>query len=204
MRIDTALAVLVASSSLLLAPSARAQLVTPPPPGVPGSLFVPVELPAPSGGRLEMFFGKRPRDEVDDDAWRTVCQAPCQTSLPAGARLRVTGNFASSPPFVLPRRSVSLGVEPVSSYGRGVGMALVVPGFLLTSLGTYALASEPPSEDKKQRELTQQVLGVGIAMLGAGLYLAITRWQTSVHLGAAPAGVALGGGVRIGARGVTF
>jgi hypothetical protein len=25
-----------------------------------------------------------------------------------------------------------------------------------------------------------------------------------VHLGAAPAGVALGGGVRIGARGVTF
>jgi uncharacterized membrane protein len=204
MRIAAARAVLVASCCSLLTPTAHAQLVTPPPPGVPGSLFVPVELPAPSGGRLEMFFGKRPRDEVDDDAWRTVCQAPCQTSLPAGARLRVTGNFAASPPFVLPRRGVSLDVEPVWKYGRGVGMALVVPGFLLTSLGTYAVASAPPYEEKKQRELSQQVLGVGIAMLGAGLYLAITRWQTRVHLGAAPAGVALGGGVRIGPRGVTF
>lgn len=207
------LAAAVTSLSLLGAP-ARAQLVTPPPPGVAGSLFVPVELPGPEGSRLEMFFGARMRDVDDDAVWRPVCKSPCRIELPAGARLRVNGSFATSPAFLLPRRGVSLAVDPARWWGRGVGMAIVVPGALATALGAWAVGSGGVGGGESRAnwgwyELPETQFLVGSAMvLGAGLYLAISQWETRVQLrelrGTEPRGAALQSGVRmsLGAGGV--
>ncbi len=106
--------------------------------------LVPVHLNGAEGLSLEMQPLDRDPDDVDDDLWRRVCDAPCDHPLPIRGVYRIAGpDTSESDPFRLHDwrdQPAVLDVIPNSSGRRGAGLGLIIGGSIVLGVGVTTLA----------------------------------------------------------------
>lgn len=170
------------TSSVATAPSAA----PPPPPaeGVPGAR-VHVTSPTP------VFLYRRAPGST---AWERVCTSPCDEELPASGTYRVTGNGVAAKELSLnanPGESVVLEVDPSSTIGTVVGVALSVAGFVAVgaagNIDQAERCRQVPSGSSSCSDgptsTTANIVGIaGTLALVGGIVLTVTSARTTVHV----------------------
>ncbi len=139
--------------------------------------MVPVHLNGADGLSLEMqpLRGDR-TDDVDDDAWRRVCDAPCDRPLPTSGLYRVAGpDTSESDGFRLKGRDqpAILDVSPTSNAQRRAGTGLIVSGSIILGIGGLVTAVDVIVANATTGGDSSAALGVGVGGVVAGAAMLI-------------------------------
>ena len=149
--------------------------------------------------------------QARDYHWVSVCTAPCKVALDPAGTFQIDGpGMMTSRTFRLQPGASRIETRPSSTWLTAGGVVVASVGAVPTAFGllilSFTLCSKNSHSDdcgsSSDRGFAAMFLVPGVLAVTAGIGMVISG-RTVVDVDGA-SGLALGGGVRLGARGLTF